>query len=440
MIPAKITIEGNYWDVQIYRGRLYLFTINGAIRTIDWNKLMSSIRVEQYIKIALTYAFQNGRNLYHSELHELFKDTDVKNLLENKFTELSNQHINIAEASLLDCLIGEQETPFNELHTDSEVFSNRLYILNHNSLQSSPIHGKSKRYPVGKSPEKHFDLYGFAIRANKFARMIVSAGDDGLMEYNGSSNISLSPFDDRRMDLISPRHSTFADYSFLSVYNSSLSGDSFMSYFKWKDDRLQDQPERIKIDEFEEKEIFSTEQPLNSYLSWGSHEKIYRAVEGGLEMVRFNNYAKPGEQVFSERKFIPLQPWKGKILSAYVAYFGTVLQCENAVVVMLSDETYYNIAGEVSRVRIFPRSLNYENHLHVIHDDRLEVYSFNNDYFVDQKTKDFGFAYKTPKTYGFVRGGYASRYESDEDFYDLDILKKIQDNKNDEASEKELPF
>lgn len=77
---------------------------------------------------------------------------------------------------------------------------------------------------------------------------------------------------------------------------------------------------------------------------------------------------------------------------------------------MLSDGTYYNIPGEVTRVRIFPRSLNYENHLHVIHNNTLEIYSFNNDYFVDQKAKDFGFAFRMPKSYGFVRGGYASHY------------------------------
>jgi hypothetical protein len=110
---------------------------------------------------------------------------------------------------------------------------------------------------------------------------------------------------------------------------------------------------------------------------------------------------------------------------------------------MLSDGTYYNIPGEASRVRIFPRSLNYENHLHVILDDRLEIYSFNNDYFVDQKSKDFGFAFRQPKTFGFVRGGYASRYESDEKFYDFDSevnTKENTDSLETPLDTEDLPF
>ena len=112
-----------------------------------------------------------------------------------------------------------------------------------------------------------------------------------------------------------------------------------MSYFTWDDNIRRKIPERIKIDEFDEAKIFETHLQ-NSYLSWCSNEKIYRAVDGGLEMVRFNNYAKPGEPIFSNTKFIPLQDWKGKVRSASVAYFGTVLHCENAVVVMLSDGTF----------------------------------------------------------------------------------------------------
>jgi hypothetical protein len=109
---------------------------------------------------------------------------------------------------------------------------------------------------------------------------------------------------------------------------------------------------------------------------------------------------------------------------------------------MLSDGTYYNIPGEVTRVRIFPRSLNYENHLHVIHNNTLEIYSFNNDYFVDQKAKDLGFAFRMPKSYGFVRGGYASHYEPDEDYYDFESNDADVTTKNDNTSvdPKDLPF
>jgi hypothetical protein len=443
MTPVKLQILGNFWDCQIYRGRLYLFGMDGSIRTINWNNLIESFHSNGPLDIALTYAFKNGRNLYHPELHELFKDEEIKELLKSKFERLSERNLIISEENLDVFQIGQQDSPFNELHVDSEIFTNRLYVLSHNALLSSTVHGKSKKYPVTTNVKKHFDLYAFSMRANKYARLALSAGNDGLLEYNASATDFIPINDDRRIIQVSDRHSSFADYSFLSIYNSSLYSNSFLSYFTWNNSQSTPKPEKVKKGEFEEDQIFKGNQDRQPYLSWGSNEKIYRAVQGGIEMVRFNNYAKEDDSIFSEAKLIPLQNWKGNVLSAYTAYFGTILHCENAVVVMLSDGTYYNIPGEASRVRIFPRSLNYENHLHVILDDRLEIYSFNNDYFVDQKSKDFGFAFRQPKTFGFVRGGYASRYESDEKFYDFDSevnTKENTDSLETPLDTEDLPF
>ena len=73
MNPAKITIEGNYWDCQIYRGRLYLFTMDGAIKIINWNKLIESIKLENGINLALMYAFKSGRDLYNYDYIDFYK-------------------------------------------------------------------------------------------------------------------------------------------------------------------------------------------------------------------------------------------------------------------------------------------------------------------------------------------------------------------------------
>jgi hypothetical protein len=441
MNPARITIEGNYWDCQIYRGRLYLFTIEGAIKVIDWNALIESIQLGDFINLSLNYAFKNGRELYNYEYSDLLKDSDIREVLRNKFEALNKQEITISLQQLDNFLLGNQDSPFKELHSDSEVFSNRLFVLTHNSLLSTSIHKRGLKYPVSTRPSKHFDLFGFSLKANRYARLAVSAGDDGLMEYNASFKSDtnyMTSFDDRRMRVVSNRHSSFADYSFLSIYNSSLAGDSFLAYHLWNEDKKEPVPERVKKEEFSETDIFKNESIDHSYLSWGYNEKIYRAVAGGIEMVRFNNYAKGGEPIFSDPKFIALQQWKGKVLSASTAYYGTILHCQNAVVVMLSDGSFFNIPGEISRFRIFPRSINYENHLHVIHDDKLEVYSFNTDYFVDQKHKDFGVAFRTSKSYHRYSGN-SYRFVSDEEYFNLNDSSSESDSE-DQKTEGDLPF
>ena len=40
MQPVKLTIEGVYWDSQIYSGEMLLFDADGAVHRIDWRGLL----------------------------------------------------------------------------------------------------------------------------------------------------------------------------------------------------------------------------------------------------------------------------------------------------------------------------------------------------------------------------------------------------------------
>ena len=43
MQPLKISILGDYFDCQIYRGRLYLWTFDGDLKVYDSNSLVKSL-------------------------------------------------------------------------------------------------------------------------------------------------------------------------------------------------------------------------------------------------------------------------------------------------------------------------------------------------------------------------------------------------------------
>ena len=77
-------------------------------------------------------------------------------------------------------------------------------------------------------------------------------------------------------------------------------------------------------------------------------------------------------------------------MSAKVALFGTVVEFDSGLVVLTSDGNRHRVAGEPVSWRVFPRSRHYEDHLHVIYDDRLEVHSFNHDYACRPARKNFG--------------------------------------------------
>jgi hypothetical protein len=406
MNPAKITIYGDFWDCQIYRNRLYIWGMDGSLKIIDWNKLVDSFSTQLSDQLALSCAFTNGNYLYQSDFSKIFRDPDFRTLLITKFENISQANYAIEGDDLQNFLIKEQDSPFKELPTDTEFLSNRIYAITDNGLFSTDANkSKKRKLPVSSRLTKHWDSPLLSISANKYAKIALSGGSEGLYEYDASSiwedNFNDGEPIEPRLSLISKRPSTFANYQFLSIYSSSNFASSYLSLFKWEMPR-QDlalsgvKPKRIKDREISSDQIFGYN---GEALSWGSHEKIYKAFDGGLDIVRFNNYAKEDEQesLFSEVKRVTFQPWKGRIIGGGVSYFGTIIECENAVVVMQSDGSFFNIPGSATRWRVYPRSINYENHLHVIFENRLEVYSFNQDYFENQDGKDYGFSYKNDR-------------------------------------------
>lgn len=145
MLPVKITIKGDYYDCQIYRGRLYLWTFDGDLKVYNWNQLVQSFIKKETDKIAMTFCFLDGNYLYKSSLIELFKDNDFKSLLLRKFSEIEKPIFELSEKEVQNYLFGEQETPTGILPTDTEIYSNKLYIIHEKGLFSGSAHRKNQK-------------------------------------------------------------------------------------------------------------------------------------------------------------------------------------------------------------------------------------------------------------------------------------------------------
>src|SRR5690606_37960215 len=179
MQPLKISILGDYFDYQIYRGRLYLWTFDGDLKVYDWNSLVSSLIRKDTDKIALTFSFLDGNYLYKSALIELFKDKDFKTLLLKKFKNLEKQIFELTEKKISKFLIGEQTTPKGTIPTDTEIYSNQLYFITDKGLFSGSVHrDKSAKYSVSSRPKKLWDCNLLSIKANKYPQLALSGGDE----------------------------------------------------------------------------------------------------------------------------------------------------------------------------------------------------------------------------------------------------------------------
>lgn len=401
MQPLKITIFGDFWDCQLYRGRLYLWLVDGSLKTYDWDEILNCLIGGGEDEIVFRCGFTNGSYLYGQHLQLVFSDNDFRSLLFKKFKKAEQKNLEVSAEILAQNLLSEQNNPFKDLPTDTEVFSNKIYAITHDGLFSSVAHrAKSEKNLVGVKTTKYWDCPLLSIKADKYAKIALSGGSEGLFQYDAKQASFFDTFHngknvESRINQISDKHSLFANWASLSLYNSSNVDEDYMALFMWRKNEISEgKSEKFNLqltDIISEKSIFNTNNIKG--LSWGSKNKIYRADNGRVDIVDFNNYAKDDESFFSETKSINIKPWKGEVIGGGTAYFGTIIECENALIVALSNGETYTINGSATRWRVYPRSINYENHLHVILDDRIEIYSFNHDYFVDQNKKDFGLIY-----------------------------------------------
>lgn len=82
---------------------------------------------------------------------------------------------------------------------------------------------------------------------------------------------------------------------------------------------------------------------------------------------------------------------RGQPCSLSGCHFGVVIDYGKSVRVIESDsEIIFDIIEFPVRWRVFPRSRRYLNHLHLILEDRIEIFSFNHDYFLAQRKKIAG--------------------------------------------------
>lgn len=428
MQPVKITIKGDYYDCQIYRGRLYLWTFDGDLKVYNWNDIVQSFIKKDPDKIAMTFCFLDGNYLYKSSLIELFKDVDFKKLLLDKFSKIEKPVFQLSEKQLEKFILGQQETPTGILPTDTEIYSNKLYFIHEQGLFSGSAHrAKSEKFPVSSRPAKLWDCNLLSIKANKYPQLALSGGNEGLFELNMATSLpsNLERVEQRSpIFQISKSHSSFANYSYLNIYNTSLIENSFLAMFKWnitKDKNQRDKPLRDYDKNINDQQIFNVKTKRH-FISWGIEDKLYKATEGGFIIIKYNNYAnkEKGEETFTRLKTVNLHAWKGKVINGGTAYFGNIVECENALVVIQSDGRYLTIPGPITRWRVYPRSMNYENHLHVILDDRIEIYSFNHDYFLNQKDKEIGIQFTAEKHRRTARTSYFD--DTDESLFDNDGL------------------
>jgi hypothetical protein len=408
MQPIKLCIEGDFWDCQIYRGRLYVWEMNGSMAVYNWDEIVNSLKCQVEDDLPIDCAFTRGNFLYGHQLRELFNYKTFKLYLEERFREYADKRFLIENSQLKNFEIIRLDNPFKELPTDTEIYKNNLYAVTDLGLSKITIHGSRNNY-VGKRLTKLSDCPFISLKASK-RTLALSGGNEGLFEFHIKSQQVQDAFTEVEKDSrlekiennlfrISLQHSSFVNWSFASLYSSSYVSQSFMAAFGWK----QEEKNNDVIYKREFNRIFSQSQIFSGSadLSWGLQEKIYKTntKSRSIDVIQYvqnhtnKNMDDDFSSAFTSLNSIQFEDWAGDIIGGGTSYFGVIIELENAISILTSNDDLFTIPQAVVRWRVYPRSKNYENHLHIISDKCLEIYSFNHDYFVFQDDKKAGIKY-----------------------------------------------
>lgn len=406
MQPLKLSIPGRFWDSQVYAGRLYLFHIDGSIRIFNWDRLMEEFGIGDDLKLAMHCAFAGSDFFYGTAMGRVFQDRQVREVIRAKFDRLAEMELHLTEKQLQGAMIAHRPTDLPFPHTDSRIYGYTLYVSSQRGVWEAACH-KSLKYGLAARAERRWDngVLDLAIYGNALA---LAAGAEGLWETRIGETRWLYDNDDSQdqweFTPVAKRDCSKCDWAFNSVFGSSHLGNGFLAHFDVKE--VKDLPNVGEMDaeQYEHKFFGRGERPFRKLQSvrdaneifqgqgytWAFYDKLYQAERGVIRICRYRPWADEDEEIITQLGEVRLADWKGQVVSAGVAVFGTIIECENAVVVLGSDGENQTIPGEPVRWRAFPRSRNYENHLHLIYEDRLQIWSFNHDYFVDQKEKKMG--------------------------------------------------
>jgi len=401
MQPLRISITGNFWDSQIYRGRLYIWDLENAVHVFDWDSFLEYLS-ESTGHHFLVWAFSRGNELYQEFVSgPLFRDQDVRGLVQSKLQALSNLDLTFELSELNEFHMGTQASPFSELHDDLTIFRNIAYALNDDGFFSASIHKpKRRKYAVARTATKLWDGRGTSVTASK-GGLAIAAAEDGLFEYSSWSC--------EEPERIAEGHASFANWLFASIYASSTVSEGYLAAYRWikEADASESfsQWRREPVGILNEDLIFGSQvQPIGTHaLTWGSQEKLYKASSGRIMAVRFTQ--KYVEDVGEEDGQNPFESIgeiatnngardAGDPLSAGASFFGSVVEYPDSIIVVESDLSVHRVEGAATRWRVFPRSHWYPNHLHIILEDRLDILSINGDLFADQRTKISGIEYR----------------------------------------------
>ncbi|MEK0157894.1 hypothetical protein WLQ65_01830 [Pseudoalteromonas piscicida] len=369
MKELNINITGDFIDSFIYSGVLFTVDTDGRLCSYSWNHL-----VERYFSLHPEYSFMKSKIL------------DCRNRKNNPITE--NITLNF-EKSFLEKYQKGTCCDLDVWSTDLDVKDNILYISSERGLETLPFleewdNGKIMKFNELVPLWKEAKVFG--LSTGSWGRTILAAGDNGALEImnNDVEQLKNIGFSRKKEKIIND--SICLDCEWNS--NSTLAileglGDKIVYLFNkiTSDSNFKSTSKNNLVSEEKEKSIRKITDILNNEEvknisriefnnSWFEEGKLYAAGEGNKEyMFKNNRWIELSDSTLDLSRTV--------ISKVKKINSGRFIETDSDELFRVKDRREHLLSDDYTSWRVFPRSKNYQDRIHIVNDDYLQIKIFD---------------------------------------------------------------
>jgi hypothetical protein len=343
MRALNLRIEGEYWEFLIKYNKLFLWNLDGEIEIYNWEEIL---RDTSSLHGNLIYSLFNGKLK-----NKLLIEKDIISL------NSDSNDIYLSKNYLERYLEKVAVSPNQEVITSINSYNENLIINTDDGLFISFL-DDMERF------EKITDMPFYNISVGTYGRVAFAGGEEGIFElFLPVNQIGYKGFKENFRQVIK-KHSNKTSWVKNNIFSSSYIEEFILN------------PQNLNNKFYNEKQIFKHFNEDKDKVTWVNDNKIYRKLNSSTleEVTVLNLY--DGELSFKSR-ILNFQAWKGDIIAGAATAFGTIVECENAMVIIFKDTSVMNIPGEVVRWKSYRSNERYSNILGIIYDEELVLSAFN---------------------------------------------------------------
>lgn len=350
----NILIEGDYIDSFIYSGVLFLISSDLILRAYSWERILDqSIINLDIISQSKIQSYAKGQIL------------SIDGKLKKTYS-ISNETLAQYEFCSKELLVWP---------SDINIYKNRFYVASEHGVDLLDFDWSCGAISKFNDSHRIFNEVSFKLATSSFYRLAIAAGNSGVLSvtpdqrYVKESHIKQiieAPCIDcqwQNNNLIANTINGQYSASFLPIPKKVDFLGTEKEYWNEVNKLKKVSPRVVSNHAINNHKIIASWFVGLNVFSVTENMQLYTSQPGDL------NNAKP---VNIGSELSTLQYFK-----AQSSAFGTVMEVGDELKLFIDNKVQETIAQEVVNWRLFPKSTNYQNHLHIITDDYLSISLFD---------------------------------------------------------------